>query len=246
MLHICIFLFLTLGMAAAVPQDMSGKMLVFPEEGNVAHVRLTTSRQNLGVVTVCMRYFTDLTRTTSFFSMSTPSHSDEFVIYRKNSDFLIIVQNIQSTFKLLDFQANRWQSVCATWDSNSGLAQLWLDGKPSSLKSNSKSSISGPMLMVLGQDQDSYGGTFEVRDCFVGMISDIHMWDYVLPPLHIDNYNQKFNFPAGNIINWKSIDFQIKGEVFVQNEQRICNRAVVSKEGAGEEKPPNLDYKSNL
>ncbi|XP_055019817.1 serum amyloid P-component-like [Boleophthalmus pectinirostris] len=218
---VCIFLSLLLGLSAAVPQDLSGKMLVFPQETNTAHVRLTTSRQNLGAVTVCMRYFTDLTRAFSFFSLSIPSQSNALLIYKQpvRDEISVTVKNIDTILKGQDFQINRWQSLCATWEAASGVVQLWIDGKPSTIKFASNANIGGPIIIVLGQDQDNYGGGFDKAQSFVGMMTDVHMWDYVLSPQHIDNYSQKLNFPAGNVLNWKSMEFQITGRVLIQKEQ---------------------------
>uniref|UniRef100_A0A8C6V215 Pentraxin family member n=1 Tax=Neogobius melanostomus TaxID=47308 RepID=A0A8C6V215_9GOBI len=178
---------------------MSGKMLVFPEETYKAPVRLTTSTQNLGAVTVCLRYLTDLTRGTTYFSLATPSHFNGFLIYKYGSsnEISVFVRDTRSIFKGQDFQLSRWQSVCSTWDAASGLVQLWLDGKPSSMKFITNTNITGPMIIVLGQVQyETHGGGFVTEDSFMGMISDIHMWDHVLPPCHIEYYTNKQSFPV--------------------------------------------------
>ncbi|KAE8288761.1 Jeltraxin Egg jelly pentraxin Precursor [Larimichthys crocea] len=169
---------------AAIPQDMSGKMFTFPQQTNTAHVRLTTSRQNLGAVTVCFRSFTDL---------------------RQN------------------YELNTWHSICSTWNASSGLAQLWIDGKPSSRKLiPSKTNINGPIIIVLGQDQDSYGGGFDINQSFVGMMSDVHMWDYVLHSCDIQDYAGDPNLLPGNVLNWKNLEFQTVGTVVVE-EKNTCH-----------------------
>ncbi|KAK7886377.1 hypothetical protein WMY93_025998 [Mugilogobius chulae] len=203
---------------------MFGKMLVFPQATNSAHVRLTTSRQNLGAVTVCMRYLTDLTRAFSFFSLATPSYQNDFLLFKNpaRDEISLSVRNADIIFKGQDFQSNRWQSICGTRDAASGLVQLWVDGKPSAMKLGTYSNITGPMIIVLGQEQDSHGGAFDINQSFVGMITDVHMWDYILCPHHIDNYNQKFNFPTGNVLNWNSVEFQITGRVLIQKDQNQC------------------------
>ena len=43
--NVCVFFF----------KDLLGKMFTFPQQTSTAHVRLTTSRQNLNAVTVCLR-----------------------------------------------------------------------------------------------------------------------------------------------------------------------------------------------
>lgn len=224
MVFVCICLSLMLGISAALPQDMSGKMFIFPQETNTAHVRLTTSRQNLGAVTVCLRAFTDLSRTYGTFSLSTPTFDNDFLIFKEpqSGEFSVSVRNAGHIFSNQDDKRNEWQSFCATWAAASGLMQLWVNGKPSSIKSTSTLNISGPMIIVLGQDQDSHGGGFNIAQSFVGMMTDVHMWDYVLTPCHIQNYNHKFTYPAGNILNWKSLEFQIIGSVHIQKEQEQC------------------------
>ncbi|KAK5608442.1 hypothetical protein CRENBAI_025371 [Crenichthys baileyi] len=86
-----------------------------------------------------------------------------------------------TNFEGLDLKLNKWHSICATWDSTSGVVQLWLDGEPSNRKfASSGSNINGPIIVALGQDQDTHGGGFDAKQSFVGMMSDVHMWDYKL------------------------------------------------------------------
>jgi len=72
------------------------------------------------------------------------------------------------------------------------------------------------------QDQDSHGGGFDIKQSFVGMMSDVHMWDYVLSPCDIQNYADYLNFPAGNVLDWKALSFQITGRVLIEEKQNMC------------------------
>ncbi|KAL3060279.1 hypothetical protein OYC64_014775 [Pagothenia borchgrevinki] len=83
------------------------------------------------------------------------------------------------------------------------------------------SSISGPIIIVLGQDQDSHGGGFDIKQSFVGMMSDVHMWDHVLSPCEIQNYVHHLNFPPGNVLNWNELEFQIIGRVLIEDKQKV-------------------------
>lgn len=38
-------------------KDLANKIFTFPQQTNTAHVRVTTSRNDLKAVTVCFRYF---------------------------------------------------------------------------------------------------------------------------------------------------------------------------------------------
>ncbi|XP_059195727.1 C-reactive protein-like [Centropristis striata] len=213
-------LLLMLTACAAVPQDLSGKMFTFPQATNSAHVRLTTSRQVLGAVTVCLRSFTDLRRAHTLFSLATPSATNDILIIKDAAnDFDVWIRNIHVNVIGQDYKLETWHSVCTTWDSISGLVQVWLDGKPSSRKLvSSGSHISGPILIVLGQDQDSFGGGFDINQSFIGMLSDVHLWDHVLSPGEIQNFVDQRYFTPGNVLNWSALEFQIAGRVLIEDK----------------------------
>uniref|UniRef100_A0A3P9IEP3 Pentraxin (PTX) domain-containing protein n=1 Tax=Oryzias latipes TaxID=8090 RepID=A0A3P9IEP3_ORYLA len=108
-----------------------------------------------------------------------------------------------------NYKPNMWYSNCSTWDSATGLVQIWFDGKPSFRKYI----ISG----AITQTQDSHGGGFNINQSFVGMMSDVHMWNYTLSPCEIQNYMNKGSFTPGNVLNWKALNFQINGRVLIEN-----------------------------
>ncbi|XP_036930110.1 C-reactive protein-like isoform X2 [Acanthopagrus latus] len=212
-----------LTVCAATPRDLSGKMFTFPQETNTAHVRLTASRQDLRAVTVCFRSFTELQRDHSLFSLATPSAANDFLIFKSAADGVIHVGAKQNGADISGqhYELNAWVSICSTWDAASGLVQVWIDGKPSSrIFVSSGSNINGPIIIVLGQEQDSHGGDFDVNQSFIGMMSDVHMWDYVVSPHEIQNYAHRFvGFTPGNVLNWRELEFQTVGRVLIEDEQ---------------------------
>ncbi|XP_071374458.1 C-reactive protein-like [Centroberyx affinis] len=216
-----LLLLVMLTACAAAPQDLSGKMFTFPQQTNSAHVRLETSREEFSAVTVCLRSFTDLSRNHVWFSLATPSAANDFLIFKKTAADVIelIARNSNVEVVGQEYKLNTWHSVCATWSSQSGLGQLWLDGKPSAKKFiSSGSNIKGKPIIILGQEQDSYGGRFDKQQCFTGMISDVHMWDYALSPCEIQRYVDDLNFTPGNVLNWRALQFQITGRVLLENK----------------------------
>lgn len=148
-------------------------------------------------------------------------------------------------FAGLDYNVNRWHSFCLTWDSVSGVAQLWLDGKHTTRKYvSSGSHISGTIVIILGQvqcctfryfnsyvhssrpngavelshlqEQDSLGGAFDAKQSFVGMLSDVHMWNQTIPRQEITNYMENRYFNSGNVLNWSDLEFRVTGRVLVE------------------------------
>ncbi|XP_062278271.1 C-reactive protein-like isoform X2 [Scomber scombrus] len=218
-------LLVTLTACAATPQDLTGKMFTFPQQTNSAHVRLTTSRQDFSAVTVCHRSFTDLKRDHILFSMSTLSFSNDFLIFWDNTNKEIEphIRDRKVEYGGRDYKLNMWHSICFTWDSGSGLVQMWFDGQPSVRKFIiSGTNITGPSIIILGQEQDSHGGGFDIKQSFIGMMSDVHMWNYILSPCEIQKYVDELSFTPGNVLNWGALEFQIRDRVLIENKQMTC------------------------
>ncbi|KAK2844514.1 hypothetical protein Q5P01_011173 [Channa striata] len=211
---------------AASLQDLSGKMFTFPQRTNTAHVRLNASSQDFSAFTVCHRSFTDLKRSHILFSLATPANSNDLLIFwdEQNKEIEPHIRDQKVEYGGQDYKPNMWHSVCTTWDAVSGLVQVWFNGRSSIRKYiTSGSNIKGHPIIILGQEQDSHGGGFDINQCFVGMMSDVHMWDYVLSACEVQDYVDEQNFTPGNVLNWKALDFQITGRVLIENKQYTCH-----------------------
>lgn len=192
--------------------DLSGKMLTFPEVSEGAYVNLVPDSKNLTALTVCLRFFSDTADIQSLFAFKTGSSS--FILYKHTNGYYAINHN----GKFLGFRGlvdipNQWTAVCATWKSQTGIAQLWVNGKPSTRKGvNRGSYISGAPNIILGQDQNLYSRKF-----FTGMVMDVHMWDSVsFKDIEVFmHHNSKET--NGNVINWRSLDYTIEGYVIVED-----------------------------
>lgn len=56
------------------------------------------------------------------------------------------------------------------------------------------------------------------------MMTDVHMWDYILSSCEIMNYMDEWNYTPGNVLNWKALDFQIIDKVLVENKMMSCSK----------------------
>uniref|UniRef100_A0A3Q3VXI3 Pentraxin family member n=1 Tax=Mola mola TaxID=94237 RepID=A0A3Q3VXI3_MOLML len=210
---------------AAGPRDMSGKMFSFPQETNTARVKLIAPKQDFSTITVCHRSITDLKRDHILFSMAIPSNANGFLIFwdESNKEVETHIKDKKLEYHGLDYKPNTWHSICTTWDSTTGLVQLYFDGQPLIRKfSTSGSNIRGSTIILLGQEQDSHGGGFDIKQSFVGMMSDVHMWDYILSPCEIHNYMDDLNYTPGNVLNWRALEFQIIDRVLIENKMMTC------------------------
>ncbi|XP_063735832.1 C-reactive protein-like [Eleginops maclovinus] len=219
-----VLLLLMVTACAAITQDLSGKMFTFPQESNTAYVTLFPSRQYFHAITVCLRTITDLKRTHVLFSLSSPpSDPNAFLIIKPESDGIAL--NVHGKEEILgaeDYKVNTWHSICSTWDSVTGVVQLWLDNKPSIRKYVGGGIITNP-LIIIGQEQDTHGGGFDTKQSFVGMMSDVHMWDYTLSACEIQDYMDDRNPTPGNAINWKALNYTPNGRVLKEDKQLACH-----------------------
>ncbi|XP_073479438.1 uncharacterized protein [Aquarana catesbeiana] len=198
------------------PQRLEGKVFVFPKETDTDYVILRpTITRPLQKVSVCLRSYTDLSRPYTPFSLATPGKQNAFLIYLQPPNICSVYINQEVTNFKTDLESLDWRHICVTWDSDTGVVQIWVNGKLYPRRVSMKgSSITAETSIVLGQDQDSFGGKFDDKQSLVGEISDVHMWDYVLTPEDIKKViSGEHN---GNVINWISLYFEIKGKVLVQ------------------------------
>jgi hypothetical protein len=72
--------------------------------------------------------------------------------------------------------------VCFTWDSGKGKTKIYKDGNLSKTMVNVQigKKIKGGGIWVIGQDQDSLGGSFQAVDSFKGILTEVSIWDRVL------------------------------------------------------------------
>ncbi|XP_032991672.1 serum amyloid P-component-like [Lacerta agilis] len=197
-------------------EDLQKKTFIFPESSNTAAVVLDASFQDpLTSVTVCLRSYTMLDRAHALFSYATPKSDNELLIYKpKPNQYNFYVGGTWVTFSVPEKMTSgpRWEHICMSWESATGLVECWLDRQPLPRMGMKKGySISPRGSLILGQDQDSVGGGFDSNQSFLGEITDVNMWDRVLTQ---DEMLLSSN--GGTLVNWRSLSYQIKEYVVVK------------------------------
>lgn len=159
-----------------------------------------------------------MSKSYSILSVATALHQNAFVLFKTDEEdvFRVHVLDAGADFLSVPIAPNTWHSMCITWDSATGLAQLWLDGNSTVKRYVKTGPITGPPSIILGQDQDSYGGSFDAKQSFVGMLSNFQMWDYVLPAAEIRLYMDGPCFTPGNVIDWRNIQHELAGKAVLE------------------------------
>lgn len=110
-------------------------------------------------------------------------------------------------------------SLCLTWESLTGLAAFWVDGRRSTYQVYKPGHTIRPKgTVLLGQDPDKHLGDLEAVQSFVGEVTDLNMWDYVLPRSQIQALHYEHKISKGNIFDWATIEYQLNGNVMVVDD----------------------------
>lgn len=120
------------------------------------------------------------------------------------------------------FKTQDWTNYCITWSSHSGGVDLWINGMVGEQRHlQSSHIISHGGTFILGKDQDGYLGISN-SDAFVGKMTDVNVWDYVLTTAEIrDQLScERNNTVVGNVLSWGSSKLSMYGGVQLDNQYR--------------------------
>ncbi|XP_067328494.1 C-reactive protein-like [Anolis sagrei] len=219
-----LFLLIFAGLSGSLAQeDLQQKVFVFPVESNSAAVVLTAPiSQPLTGFTICLRHYSLLTREYGLFSYATRKLDNQLLVFKpKPNQYRLWLGAVYVTFILPGKKDSKpsWEHICMSWESATGLVALWLDGEPLPRMGLQKGySISPEASIVLGQDQDSFGGGFVANQSFVGEMKDVYMWNRVLNADEVGLVLSDYVL-SDSLINWRALNYEIKGYVVLQPSQ---------------------------
>ncbi|KFZ62115.1 Serum amyloid P-component, partial [Antrostomus carolinensis] len=197
--------------------DLIYKVFVFPQETKHSHVLVKAKlEQPLQNFTVCLRSYTDLTRPYSLFSYTTKAQDNEILLFKPNpSEYRFYVGGKFVSFSI---PKNIMESehVCASWESTTGIVGFWFNGNPWPRKGLQKGYTVGEKAsIVLGQEQDSFGGGFDTQQSFVGEISSVYMWDMGTSTSMVRGAMDD-QFADAPIFGWRNFPYEVVGEVYLK------------------------------
>ncbi|KAG8543117.1 hypothetical protein GDO81_025343 [Engystomops pustulosus] len=201
---------------------LGGAALMFPEEGNQSYAILQPQApMDLTEFTLCFEVSTGLSgrREVLLFSYC-KDENDELNVWRELDGRLSLYLRSSQDGAIFSLPglSTFGTHICVTWKSSSGITSFWFDGKRSTRQVYRRGHyVSSGGTVILGQDQDTCGGKFDAKQSFVGEISDVHLWDYVLTSSTIKDVYKKKKTPPGNIIDWSSTNYSLYGNVRIES-----------------------------
>lgn len=167
--------------------DSHFSALNFPKESNEGFARVNISFPNLSSISVCVRVQWDphWNEVSTIFSYAAPVLTNEFQL-RGQVDLqgrillALIIHGQHLPYKASFPNDGAWHHLCVTWHRSSGHWAIYVDGERKDMGSgmDTPRDIHSDGILILGQDQDSFGGNF--TEPFVGNITDLNVWSMSL------------------------------------------------------------------
>ncbi|KAK3699012.1 hypothetical protein QZH41_019034 [Actinostola sp. cb2023] len=192
-----------------VPCEEAGgkEVLQFPRKSVSDYVFVENAfTVSLSAFTVAMwvQLNTSITTHTPF-TYSSPSENDEigFYLTKDYVEFTIDDTLNRNTPPISD---NKWHHLCLTWENTAGSYKMYIDGVVTVQGNGIRTGYVIPKgTFMLGQEQDSYKGGFELHQSFQGNLSSANMWDKVLTPQEVLALAKSCPTREGNIIKWSTL-----------------------------------------
>ena len=73
--------------------------------------------------------------------------------------------------------------------------------------------IRGGGVLILGQEQDSLGGTFQAHQSFIGELTGVNVWNHVINEQQINPMSKSCLREVGNVFQWSDFKSHVKGSV---------------------------------
>ncbi|KAM5129901.1 C-reactive protein-like [Mantella aurantiaca] len=201
-------------------KDMGDNIFTFPTQSVTSYVRLLPDKLGpFKEATVCIRVKYSLALVTEYclFSLASSINDNEFTLFfnKKTNDFFFSTNNKDKSFKLKSDPFQEWTSICVSWSSSTGNVIVWINEEKLNANDFQKGHvIAYDPIIIIGQDQEKYGGNFDAQQSFVGDIADVNMWDKVLSTGDIMDYING-DYIEGNVINWKAFRYELFGDVTI-------------------------------
>lgn len=180
---------------------------------------------DLDAFTVCMHVLPQIEGVHTVISYSSSGNDNELMIsLGEDRDAREVGLWIGNEFVNLphNFKPKDWANYCVTWSSHTGGAELWINGRVGEqryLRSGYRIRSGG--VFILGKDQDGLLGIFNA-DAFVGKMTDVNVWDYVLSTADIRDQMQCMNNSTvvGNVFSWGNTKLSMYGGVQLDSQYR--------------------------
>ncbi|NWV22597.1 AGRD2 protein, partial [Origma solitaria] len=211
-------------------------VLVFRDKTDTKYVKVLSDFPALPAVTACahLQWDTRTQEIATIFSYAVPAFINEFQLRGFVDEegfvrFALIVHGHHSPYLPVFRADGQWHHFCVTWQQENGTWAIYADGKRRASASglcsvgpSAPQAIIGQGTFIIGQDQDSLGGTFRAKESFSGNITDLHVWQRVLSAEQIEKVRSCWVLEQDLVFGWSSDTLEVESTVQAVTTQLLC------------------------
>ncbi|XP_062306059.1 adhesion G-protein coupled receptor D2 isoform X1 [Osmerus eperlanus] len=198
-------------------------ILEFRGRSDKKNARLLHTFPSMGSVTVCarLRFDPSCFGFSTVFSYSIKSFINEFqlrgrLVQGQPVQLALLVHGTHGPYQEAFLHDGSWHSVCVGWSRHGGRWALYADGSLINRGDglNVGRDIGPEGLFIIGQEQDTFGGSFRSVESFSGSISQLNVWERALNDSEIHAMEKEclFNSP-GLVFNWSKAALEIESSL---------------------------------
>ncbi|XP_076007349.1 adhesion G protein-coupled receptor D2 [Genypterus blacodes] len=198
-------------------------ILEFTGRSDRKNARLLYKFPSMGSVTVCtrLRFNRSCLGISTIFSYSIQSYINEFqlrasLIQGRPVQLALLVHGTHGPYHEAFDHDGSWHSVCVSWSQTGGRWMLFTDGHLVSSGDGLHSSdrIGPDGLFIIGQEQDTFGGSFKKDESFSGSITELHIWERALNSSEIHTMEKECSpIPSRLVFKWSKETMEIESSV---------------------------------
>ncbi|NXX85269.1 AGRD2 protein, partial [Urocolius indicus] len=211
-------------------------VLVFRDKTDTKYVKVLSDFPALPAVTACahLQWDSRTQEIATVFSYAVPAFINEFQLRGFVDEeafvrFALIVHGHHSPYLPVFRADGRWHHFCVTWQRENGTWAMYADGKRRAAASGlcapgpaAPQPIRGQGTFIVGQDQDSLGGTFRKKESFSGNITDLHVWHRVLSAEQIEKVRSCWVMEQGLVFGWSPAAMEVESTVQEVATRFLC------------------------
>ncbi|NXJ02730.1 AGRD2 protein, partial [Psophia crepitans] len=211
-------------------------VLVFGDKTDTKYVKVLSDFPALPAVTACahLQWDTRTQEIATIFSYAVPAFINEFQLRGFVDEegfvrFALIVHGHHSPYLPVFRADGQWHHFCVTWQQENGTWAIYADGKRRASASglcavgpSAPQAIYGQGTFIIGQDQDSLGGTFREKESFSGNITDLHIWQKVLGAEQIEKVRSCWVVEQDLVFGWSSDALEVESTIQEVTTQFLC------------------------
>ncbi|XP_029905498.1 adhesion G-protein coupled receptor D2 [Myripristis murdjan] len=198
-------------------------ILEFTGRSDRKNARLLHKFSSMVSVTVCtrLRFNPSCFGFSTIFSYSIQSYINEFqlrasLIQGRPVQLALLVHGTHGPYHEAFAHDGSWHSVCVSWSQNGGRWALFTDGLLVGKGDGLHGTVSiGPDgLFIIGQEQDTFGGSFKKDESFSGSITELHIWERVLNDSEIHTMEKQCSpISSGLVFKWSGAAVEIESSL---------------------------------